>query len=303
MTHAYSPYSQGLPPRKRYGIRTRRTHHTSSSPLQPTSSPLVLRPFSAPLVSPSLTSSDVPQRSEEWFALRKDKLTTSSFSTALGFWKGNRRAELWHQKVFAPDADAIVGSGKAAMEWGVDNESAAIEQYKSITGRDVGLLGFVVHAEGRFGWLGASPDGILGCHPDGGILEVKCPYNKGKPDLALPWEVVPYYYMPQVQGQMEIMDRDWVDLYCWTPNGSSIFRVFRERTYWELMYTVLRDFWWQNVMPAREALSTGREEDAKAYEPKPKHELTGLVIARSRKLAAEVKLLCKDIGGHVEFYR
>uniref|UniRef100_A0A1D1Z5A8 Uncharacterized protein R354 n=2 Tax=Anthurium amnicola TaxID=1678845 RepID=A0A1D1Z5A8_9ARAE len=302
MTYACSPYSRGLSPRKSYGRCLRRSHSTASSSLSPTSSALILRPSSA-LVSAPLTPSDVPQRSEEWFALRKDKLTTSTFSTALGFWKGNRRSELWHHKVFTPDADAIVGNGKAAMEWGVDNESAAIERYKSITGRDVGSLGFAVHAEARFGWLGASPDGILGSCPDGGILEVKCPYNKGKPELGLPWQVMPYYYMPQVQGQMEIMDRDWVDLYCWTPNGSSLFRVFRERTYWDLMYTVLRDFWWDNVLPARDVLSMGRVEDAKVYEPKPKHELTSQVIARSRKLAAEMKLLCKDIGGHVEFYR
>ncbi|GMH06976.1 hypothetical protein Nepgr_008816 [Nepenthes gracilis] len=74
----------------------------------------------------------------------------------------------------------------------------------NITDYDVSFLGFAVHSQERFNWLGASPDDLLGYFPDGGILEVKCPSNKGKPELAFTWLVVPSYYMPQVQGQMEI---------------------------------------------------------------------------------------------------
>jgi len=43
--------------------------------------------------------SNVSQGSKEWFALRKDRLTASAFSTALGFWS-NRRVELWEEKAF-----------------------------------------------------------------------------------------------------------------------------------------------------------------------------------------------------------
>lgn len=189
------------------------------------------------------------------------------------------------------------------MEWGVLNEANAIDQYKSITGRDVSLLGFATHSEQQFDWLGASPDGLLGCFQGGGILEVKCPYNKGKPEKGLPWSTMPFYYMPQVQGQLEIMDREWADLYCWTPNGSTIFRVCRERGYWDLIREMLREFWWENVVPAREALSLGREEEVKSYKPTSTHKQTGLAIAKSIKLASEAKLLCREIAGHVEFYR
>jgi putative phage-type endonuclease len=255
------------------------------------------------MVSSQLTSSDVTQRSEEWFALRKDKLTTSTFSTALGFWAGNRRAELWNEKVFGATEIKLADTARSAMDWGTHHESVAIEQYTSITGRLVGTLGFAVHTEANSGWLGASPDGVLGCEPDGGILEVKCPFNKGKPELALPWRAMPYYYMPQVQGLMEIMGRDWVELYCWTPNGSSLFRVPRDRAYWELIHEVLRDFWWGNVMPARELALLGKEDEARSFEPQPKHRLTNLVLYRSRKLASEAKLLCIDVGGHVEFFK
>ncbi|KAM1170967.1 hypothetical protein ACFX15_020820 [Malus domestica] len=267
--------------------------------------PLVIhRPPSSLVLATRLSPSDAPQRSEEWFALRKDKLTTSTFSTALGFWKGTRRPELWQEKVFESEKQ-IVEASKRAMEWGVLNEEVAIEKYKSITGREVSSYGFATHAEERYGWIGASPDGLLegliDCYQGGGILEVKCPYNKGKPEKALPWSTMPFYYMPQVQGQMEVLDREWVDLYCWTPNGSTIFRVCRDRSYWNLMHEILREFWWENVVPAREVLLTGKEEDVKQYIPTSTHKQTGLAIVKSLKLASESKLLCREIAGHVEF--
>lgn len=302
-SRAHLSPSAFLPSRRNFEGYIPRSCSGSSLQIYSQSSLLNLSTSSALMVSSQLTSSDVAQRSEEWFALRKDKLTTSTFSTALGFWAGNRRAELWNEKVFGPTEIKLADSARSAMDWGTHHESVAIEQYTSITGRLVGTLGFAVHTEANSGWLGASPDGILGCEPDGGILEVKCPFNKGKPELALPWRAMPYYYMPQVQGLMEIMDRDWVELYCWTPNGSSLFRVPRDRAYWELIHEVLRDFWWGNVMPARELTLLGKDAEARSFEPQPKHRLTNLVLFRSRKLATEAKLLCMDVGGHVEFFQ
>ncbi|XP_057486896.1 uncharacterized protein LOC130772993 [Actinidia eriantha] len=296
---ATNPLSQ----KKICGIGVFRTFSSCASQLVSSRAPLIIRPSSALVLTARLTPSDAPQRSDEWFALRRNKLTTSTFSTALGFWKGNRRYELWHEKVFASDIQSTEASKLCAMEWGVLNEAAAIEKYKSITGRDVSTLGFATHSEERFDWIGASPDGLLECFQGGGILEVKCPYNKGKPELGLPWSTMPFYYMPQVQGQMEIMGRDWVDLYCWTPNGSTIFRVCRERDYWQLIHGILREFWWENVVPARKALQIGSEDDAKLYKPLSTHKQTGLAIAKSIKLASDAKLLCREIAGHVEFYR
>ncbi|KAF8399885.1 hypothetical protein HHK36_015755 [Tetracentron sinense] len=286
--------------RKKYSGGVARTCFTATSSVTSLTAPLIHAPSSL-ILTAQLTPSSAPQRSEEWFALRRDKLTTSTFSTALGFWKGNRRSELWNEKVFPPGDEPMLAAGRTAMEWGVLNEAAAVERYKSITNHNVSSLGFAIHAEEQFKWLGASPDGLLGCCPGGGILEVKCPYNKGKPELGLPWSTVPFYYMPQVQGQMEIMDREWVDMYCWTPNGSTIFRVCRERGYWELIHGILREFWWENVVPAREALLLGREEDARAYKPASKHKQTGLAIVKSIKLAAEAKLVCRETAGHIEF--
>ncbi|KAH6794691.1 Restriction endonuclease [Perilla frutescens var. hirtella] len=291
-----------LPPphQRKLGIVFIRNFFTCASPFVPSSSSHAVKPPTAFVLNAVLAASDAPQRSDEWFALRKDKLTTSTFSTALGMWKGNSRSQLWHEKVFPSNTQIAEGSKKGALEWGLLNEAAAIERYKSITARDVSSLGFAIHSEERLDWIGASPDGLLGCC---GVLEVKCPFNKGKPEAMLPWKTMPFYYMPQIQGQMEVTGRDWADLYCWTPNGSTIFRVYRERGYWELLHGILREFWWENVVPAKEALLLGRKEEANSLKPTSTHKLTGLVIAKSLKLAGEAKLLCREMAGRVEFFR
>ncbi|KAK7246937.1 hypothetical protein RIF29_41809 [Crotalaria pallida] len=289
-------------PKITYGKGISRNLTICASPPCSAIDPIDVQSPASPVCDSHLSLSDVPQRSDEWFALRKDKLTTSTFSTALGFWKGSRRFELWHEKVYASEVPNKEASKMNAMEWGAINEAAAIDQYKKITGHDVSSMGFAVHSNERLNWLGASPDGILGSFPGGGILEVKCPYNKGKPETGSPWSTVPFYYMPQVQGQMEIVDSEWVDLFCWTPNGSTIFRILRDRNYWNLIHGILREFWWGNVVPAREALLLGCQEQAQSYKPASRHVQTGLAIARSLKLASEAKLLCRETTGHVEFY-
>ncbi|KMZ57057.1 Exonuclease, phage-type [Zostera marina] len=253
------------------------------------------------------SSSEVPQRSEEWFNLRKKKLTTSSFSTVLGFWESNRRRELWRDKVFSTDSAVFSSFAKAATNWGSTHEATAIDRYKAITGRVVLPLGFAVHPEDELNWLGGSPDGLL---VNGGILEVKCPFNRGKPYAGHPWENVPYYYMPQVQGLMEIMDRNWVDLYCWTPMGSTLFRVAREPDYFVAMHEILNEFWRECVVPAKEAVEndTGGDDrrgevDLDSFMPRSKHPLTKSLVAMSKKLAGDAKLLCRDTGGVMVLYR
>ena len=96
-------------------------------------------------------------------------------------------------------------------------------------------------ADDRFSWLGASPDGLLPSdglhlHPNGGVLEIKCPYGAtGDPRQARPYGKVPWYYVPQVQGLMEVLDRDWLDFFVWTVEGSEVHRVQRDRAYWNVL--------------------------------------------------------------------
>jgi uracil-DNA glycosylase len=149
-------------------------------------------------------------------------------------------------------------AGNDATAWGSGKEDEALAAYTHLTGADVSHVSFrVLSPDEAELWLGASPDGLIAPPAAGGhtpgVLEIKCPWNKGRPESATPYPGVPWYYMPQVQGLMAVFDRGWCDVFCYTVGqGSTIYRVERDPEYWALMYRALSDFWWQNVVPGKE---------------------------------------------------
>jgi putative phage-type endonuclease len=249
------------------------------------------------------------QRSEAWLALRARRLTASAFAKALGLFEGDRRA-LWEEKVgLAPPF-----AGNAATAWGVAAEERALAAYAASTGQAVEACMFrAKRDDAPHGWLGASPDGlidILGVDGAGagaapitpapfrgagvlsgagpGVLEVKCPFNKGAPEKAVPPSRAIWYYMPQVQGLMDVFDREWCNLYVWTPaRGAALFHIRRDRAYWSACFAVLAEFWWQHAVPARQAAEAGAGREAlAALAPSAEHAATPRLREWSKELAA-----------------
>ena len=66
----------------------------------------------------------------------------------------------------------------------------------------------------------------------------------------------------QVQGLMEIFQREWCNIYLWTVNGSAMFHIPRDRQYWNACFEVLSEFWWAHIVPAKHALADSRRSDA-----------------------------------------
>ncbi|KAG7666608.1 hypothetical protein NADE_003593 [Nannochloris sp. 'desiccata'] len=270
------------------------------------------------------------QRTSQWRSLRERRLTASAFSKALGFFPGDRDS-LWEEKVGlkAPFA------GNDATSWGTRMEPEALQQYEALTGQRVESCMFrVKHDDPPHGWLGASPDGLvqgleifdagstnssgttssrglivnggvstsssissLGQGP--GILEIKCPYNKGHPEVAVPPQRAIWYYMPQLQGLMDIFDRQWCSLYIWTQfHGSASFQVKRNEEYWAAAFEILAEFWWAHVVPARQAHDAGCSiEEIEAFRPIDQIEATEKLRRWSKQLAAEAPGTFYSIGG------
>ena len=70
---------------------------------------------------------------------------------------------------------------------------------------------------------------------------------------------------PQVQGLMDVFDRDWCNLFVWTVNGSMLFHIKRDPEYWRLCFQGLAEFWWSHVVPAKHALAGDSPEIANLY--------------------------------------
>ncbi|PPS00569.1 hypothetical protein GOBAR_AA20086 [Gossypium barbadense] len=98
-------------------------------------------------------------------------------------------------------------------------EEEALGRYKRITESTIEFLEFQVYGKmnPEDSWLAASPDGLVNRFvyglPSGGVLEIKCPYVDEKMKETFPWKRIPLYCIPQAQGLMEIMDREWMDFY------------------------------------------------------------------------------------------
>ncbi|CAI9764688.1 unnamed protein product [Fraxinus pennsylvanica] len=180
---------------------------------------------------PVLECRGLRNRFKNWQRLRKHKLTASTFAMAVDFWP-RRRIQLWLEKL------------------------GAIEPFA------VSFPEFQVYRNDN--WLAASPDGSFDSLIYGlssvGVLEIECPLFDGDKSKATPWKRIQLYYIPQAQGLMEILDRDWMELYVWTLNGRSLFSLHRNKEYWDVLKMPLSDFWWKHVQPAKEELNLEEEK-------------------------------------------
>lgn len=155
------------------------------------------------------------QRSAEWFRARCGRITGSRFAHAMA----RRDSQSYRQLIDDLVRERLSGKAKPggyvspAMQWGIDHESSARSWYARSKGRTVREIGFVVHPQHDF--VGVSPDGLI---DHDGLVEIKCPqlhnFNRIAGDGAMPSR-----YRWQVQGQLWVCSRVWLDFVCFYPPG------------------------------------------------------------------------------------
>lgn len=177
------------------------------------------------------------QGSPEWFEARSNFLTCSNYGAACGLNPFKSRGRLWAELTGMQEESQYE---PAACTYGKDYEAFAIGQYELETGMRVTRTGLWLHPLLPF--LAGSPDGIIHVENDPGapikrIIEVKCPYSQQV------YAQVPAYYMPQVQGLLDITGAEICDFICWTPTEIKVFEIRKNETYCTLMNAVLQTFW------------------------------------------------------------
>ena len=174
---------------------------------------------------------DLSQRVDEaaWLKCRAAlDLTASEFDAARDKHKFSSREDVlrWQAgKVPRPKL------GGPPIEFGRRHESTAIKTYARKTGHDVAATGLWTDSTGKYG---ASPDGLVVDNETGesGLLEVKCLWSRRHKRQLAPLTKCPNRYFAQVQGQMEVCDREWCDLVLWVPHDLRVLRVPRDRAFW-----------------------------------------------------------------------
>lgn len=158
----------------------------------------------------------IEQRTEEWFKIRKGRVTGSNVGTILGlspFMKPEdvmrRMVRDWHN---APSEF----TGNAATEYGTFHEKIAKMDYEMENPtHTIVETGFYTVQD----WLGASPDGLIGID---GLIEIKCPYGQRdkNPPVFKTIKQQPHYYA-QIQIQLFATKRIICSFYQWSPHGSN----------------------------------------------------------------------------------
>lgn len=156
------------------------------------------------------------QRTQEWYAARKGRITASLVGGLLDCAPYMSKDAAFRALVRSCHGLPDEFEGNIATDYGTNNEELAVKAYEIETGNTVVLAGFVAWDN----WLGASPDGYIG---DDGLIEIKCPFGKRKdeePEFAS-IEDQPHYYA-QIQVQLFVTGRKWCHFWQWSPHGSKL---------------------------------------------------------------------------------
>lgn len=151
-----------------------------------------------------------------WFAARRGMLTASRMADALAVLKSGKPSESRTKLAFDLAAERMTGIAQAHyvspdMQWGLENQDAARDEYEIRTGILCGPEVFVLHPEIEF--FGATPDASVG---DDGLLEIKCPRTA----THIGWicaGVVPDQHRLQMLAQLACTRRKWVDFMSFDP--------------------------------------------------------------------------------------
>jgi len=174
------------------------------------------------------------QDSAEWMALRAGKFTASRASDLMARTKSGPSASranlLAMLAVERLTGQAVETYQNAAMQRGIETEAEARDAYSFARNVAVYECGFVAHP--TLPNCGASPDGLL----DGdGLLEIKCPASMAKHLDALRSGAHAVEYRWQLQHQLMVTGRDWVDAASYDPRYPdglklAVTRVARDET-------------------------------------------------------------------------
>lgn len=159
------------------------------------------------------------QRTAEWHAARKGRVTASSVGAILGNSPNGDRETVMRRMVRDWHGAEPEFTGNIATEYGEAHESGALIEYQMETGNAVDAVGFVTRED----WAGCSPDGLVGLV---GGLEIKCPFGKRKmQDNAFKSLAEQPHYHDQIQFSIWVCERAWWDFFQWAPGATALETV------------------------------------------------------------------------------
>ena len=180
---------------------------------------------------------NVVQGTPEWFAVRLGIPTASCFDQIVTT-KGDP-SKSKQKYMYKLAGESITGKSEeqyqnAAMLRGIELEPEARALYQVVSDKVVNKVGFCL-SDG----YGASPDGFVG---DKGMVQIKCPSLAVHVGYLLE-NKLPTDYFQQVQGELFVAEREWIDFLSYYPGIKPlIIRVERDDKFITALQTELKSF-------------------------------------------------------------
>jgi hypothetical protein len=154
---------------------------------------------------------DVPQYSEQYDRLKFGIPTSSHFHKIIT--PQGKPSRQWREYACLLIAERILQEKieiyhSPAMERGLIVEAEAADWYELDQDVTVQKVGFITDNNHT---IGCSPDRLVG---DDGLLEIKAPLPQTQVEYWLSGGIHERF-RPQLQGQLYITQRSWVDIVCW----------------------------------------------------------------------------------------
>ena len=161
------------------------------------------------------------QGSELWFTKRLGIPTASCFHKVLTTKKLEPSAQRYDYMAlllaeWALGRPCEVFAGNRATEHGEELEPIACKVYEFEREVEARTVGFITTDDGM---IGASPDRLIG---EDGLLELKCPFSAAVHMCYMMSRNVDEEYMCQLQGQLFVSRRSWVDIQSYFPGLPSV---------------------------------------------------------------------------------
>lgn len=179
------------------------------------------------------------QGTQTWLELRGGIPTSSRFAdiiTPTGKPSGSVTRYMHELLAERLMGRPLIGYQSIDMSRGKDLEPEAIAYYEFTHDVTVKRIGFITNDEGT---IGCSPDGLVG---DLGLIEAKCPSEHVHVGYLLR-KPVDKAYRVQLQGQLWLCEREWVDNLSYHPDmPHALVRVERDEKFIKLLAGAVTSF-------------------------------------------------------------
>jgi putative phage-type endonuclease len=153
---------------------------------------------------------EIEQHSEAWHQVRCGKVTGTRFKALVA----GESTQTYKDLITDIACEIITGKAEetysnANMEYGIETEPKARQEYINVCGVEVHEVGFISPDEDNkyAEWIGISPDGLT---EDEGMIEIKCPLQSTHFGY-IEDKRLPSAYRHQVQGQLFVTGLNYCD--------------------------------------------------------------------------------------------